>query len=69
MASPNVMSFSETLSFAELVQGRDSSVRVTADGLLYAVDLVMVMTGKDKNNSAQVFSPNNAFCIIGVFQS
>ena len=38
-----------TLSFAEIVQGRDSSVPVTADGMLYAVQLVMVMTGKDRN--------------------
>jgi len=34
------------ISFAEVVQGRDAFVRVTPDGLLYAVDLVMVMTGK-----------------------
>jgi hypothetical protein len=32
-------------SFAEIIQGRDASVRVTDDGLLYAVDLVKVMTG------------------------
>lgn len=32
-------------SFAEIIQGRDATVRVTDDGLLYAVDLVMVMTG------------------------
>lgn len=40
-------------SFAEIVQGRDSSVRVTDDGLLYAVDLVMVMTGKNRNDAGQ----------------
>jgi hypothetical protein len=33
------------MSFAEVVQGRNASVRVTSDGFLYAVDLVMVMTG------------------------
>ncbi len=33
------------ISFSEIVQGRDASVRVTVDGLIYAVDLVMVMTG------------------------
>lgn len=40
-------------SFAEIVQGRDSSVRVTDDGLLYAVDLAMVMTGKNRNDAGQ----------------
>ena len=38
----------KVMSFAEVVQGRDASVRVTQDGYLYAVDLVMVMTGKAK---------------------
>ena len=32
-------------SFAEIIQGRDADVRVTEDGLFYAVDLVKVMTG------------------------
>ena len=41
-------------SFAEIVQGRDSSVRVTPDGLLYAVDLVMVMTGKSRDDAGKV---------------
>jgi hypothetical protein len=40
------------ISFDEIVKGRDATVRVTDDGYLYAVDLVMVVTGKDKNNSA-----------------
>ena len=35
----------KVMSFAEVVQGRDATVRVTPDGMLYAVDLVMVMTG------------------------
>ena len=47
---PNEKSF----SFAEIVHGRDSSVRVTDDGLLYAVDLVMVVTGKDRDYAGQV---------------
>ena len=47
------MACSKLFSFAEVVQGRDASVRVTEDGLLYAVDLVMVMTGKDRNNSGR----------------
>lgn len=33
-------------SFAEIVQGRDASVRVSDDGLLNAVDLARVVTGE-----------------------
>jgi len=44
----------EAFSFAEVVNERDSSVRMSPDGLLYAVDLVMVMTGRDRNYSGQV---------------
>ena len=43
----------QALSFAEIIKGRDSSVRVTPDGMIYAVDLVMVMTGKDRNNAGR----------------
>jgi hypothetical protein len=43
----------KTFSFAEIVQGRDAGVRVTDDNMLYAVDLVMVMTGKDRNNAGR----------------
>ena len=39
------------LSFAAIVQGRDSSVRITDDGLTDLVDLVMVVTGKNCNDS------------------
>jgi len=42
------------MSFSDIVQGRDASVRVTDDGLVYAVDLVIVMTGKDKNHASEV---------------
>jgi hypothetical protein len=42
------------LSFAELVQGRDASVRVTDDNLIYAVDLTMVVTGKERDYSGQI---------------
>ena len=42
------------ISFAEIVQGRDASVRVTVDGMIYAVDLVMVMTGLNRNDAGQV---------------
>ena len=41
------------LSFAEIVHGRESSVRITDDGLLFAVDLVMVVTGKDRDHAGQ----------------
>ncbi len=44
----------KTLSFAELVRGRDASVRVTDDGYLYAVDLAMVVTAKDRDHAGQV---------------
>jgi hypothetical protein len=47
------MACSKMLSFAEIVQGRDASVRVTEDGLLYAVDLAMVVTGKDRDHAGQ----------------
>lgn len=47
------MACSKLFSFADVVQGRDASVRVTEDGLLYAVDLAMVMTGKDRDHAGQ----------------
>ena len=34
------------MSFADIVQGRDATVRVTEDKLIYAVDLVMAVTGE-----------------------
>lgn len=43
-----------TISFDELVHGRDATVRVTADRLVYAVDLVMVVTGNNRHDSAKV---------------
>jgi hypothetical protein len=39
------------LSFAAIVLGRDSSVRVTDDGLGDVVDVVMVVTGKNCNHA------------------
>ena len=42
------------ISFSDVIQGRDANVRITDDGLLYAVDLVMVMTGKDMKSANQV---------------
>ena len=47
------MSCSKLISFAEIVHGRDSTVRVTADGMLYAVDLVMVMTGSSRDDAGE----------------
>ena len=47
----NSTQMSELISFAEIVQGRDSSVRVTDDGLLDVVEIVMVVTGKDCNQA------------------
>jgi hypothetical protein len=44
-------------SFSEIVQGRNASVRVTHDGLLYAEDLVMVVAGKEREDSAKVILP------------
>lgn len=48
------MACSKFLSFAEIVQGRDANVRVTDDGLVDLVDLVMAFTGKNCNDSNEV---------------
>ena len=45
------MSSRQSISFDSIVKGRPAGVRVTDDDLLYAVDLVMVMTGKNCNHS------------------
>ena len=45
---------SKIFSFAEIVKGRDSSVRVTDDGLLFVVDLVMVMTGLARDQAGLI---------------
>ena len=57
------MSATKSISFEELVKDRVSTVRVTADGLLYAVDIVVVVTGKNRDDSAKVIRdlPNNVF--------
>ena len=47
------MSSQCVFSFEEIVKGRDSSVRITDDGLFYAVDLAMVVTGKNRNDAGQ----------------
>ena len=40
-----------SISFAEIIHGRASSVRVTDDGLIYAVDLVMVVTSLERDQA------------------
>lgn len=42
------------ISFAEVVRGRNSFVRITEDGLVYAVDLVMAVSGKNRNDAGRV---------------
>ncbi len=52
---PRVMACTKPpLSFADLVKGRDASVRVIEDGAADVVDLVMVATGKDCNQSNEL---------------
>jgi hypothetical protein len=48
------MACSKMLSFASIVQGRDSSVRITDDGFFDVVDTVMVVTGKNCNHSNEL---------------
>jgi len=43
----------KSISFDEIVKGRDATVRITEDGLLYAIDLVMVVTGKNRNEAGE----------------
>lgn len=47
------MACSKFFSFAEIVKDRDASVRVTDDNMFVAVDLTMVVTGKDKDDSGK----------------
>ncbi len=47
------MSELKTISFAGIAIGDETSVRVTNDRLIYAVDLVMVVTGKNRHDSAE----------------
>ena len=43
----------KTLSFDEIIPG--NSVRVTSDNMIYAVDLVMVITGKNRNDAGKFY--------------
>ena len=58
----------KSVSFAEIVQGRDSSVRITDDGLLFAVDLAMVMTSKNRNDAGQALRniPDEIFSSVKI---
>jgi hypothetical protein len=58
-----------TISFAKLIQGRESSARLTDDGLVDLVDVVMAVTAKNSNHSNEVmrnlkqsFFPNEKNC-------
>jgi hypothetical protein len=44
----------QTISFSEIIKNTHATVRVTDDGLLYAVDLTMVVTGKNQNDAGHV---------------
>lgn len=45
---------SSVLSFSEVVKDRNANVRITSDGMVHAVDLTVVFTGKDPNQSTEV---------------
>ena len=45
------MACPKTISFAEVVEGRESSVRITEDGLFDVVDTVQAITSKDCNQA------------------
>ena len=42
---------SRVISFTDLTRGRQSSVRVTSDGLIHAVEFTMVVTGLKKDQA------------------
>jgi hypothetical protein len=42
------------ISFSEIVKGDNSSVRVTEDNLIHAIDLAMVVMGKGRDYAGQV---------------
>jgi hypothetical protein len=43
----------QALSFAKIIKGSTSSVHETTDGMIYAVDLVVVMTGLSRDDSGK----------------
>ena len=40
------------ITFAETVQGRDASVRVIENGMIWAIDLAVVVTGKPRGEAS-----------------
>ena len=42
-----------SISFAEIVKDRNASVRITDDGMIVAVDLVMVVTGSTRDDAGK----------------
>lgn len=46
----------QALSFAEIIKGRDASVRVTPDFMIYLVDLVLVAHGCSRGYAAQIIT-------------
>lgn len=45
----------KSFSFADIVHGRDASVRITDDRYFYAVDLVMVVNGLARDQAGEFF--------------
>ena len=41
------------LSFEKITHGRESTVRITDDGFIYAVDLTMVVTGQNRDHAGK----------------
>ena len=46
-----------TISFSQIVKGRDASVRVTDDNMIHLVNLVMVAHGSSRTYASQVLPP------------
>ena len=57
------METTRMFSFAEIVKGRDASVGVTDDGMLFAVEIVMIVANKERDYSGQLLRrlPNAFF--------
>jgi hypothetical protein len=63
------MATERAFSFAEIVQGREAHARVTDDDKFFAVELVMIMSGKTLfyNDSANDFFPISKFYLLILF--
>lgn len=44
----------QAISFEEVIKNRDTTVRVTDDSMIWAVDLVMAITGKNRDDAGKV---------------